>query len=857
MNGNLTGVEFILRQSNGTDINTEGTLGATPLIVASTNGHHEVVKRLLEEKEIDINKPDSWGSTALMYASVYRNYEVAQLLLDTDGIEINAVEITGGTALKFASESGYPEIVELLLSRQGIEINKADYYKRTPLLAASAAGNSEVVRLLLEEEDIDINKVGDGDGTGNTYGSTALIVATENGHIDVVQMLLGKEKTDINLIDNNGKTAFDLALDLGRAELVQLLLEHPKTNITKGMVADETEIVRIASIMFNKNIEKLDINQKILVAALLGNTSEVSSLLHTNETILNTYDSFHRTPLFWASTRGHSEVVRFLLDHNHILVNTGSSINGATALHQASKNGHRELVNLLLENKKILVNIKRSSDGTTALYLASRYGHTEVVAFLLGRPNIIVNVGRSSDGANSLYQASRYGHLGVVKILLEHQMIDVNYATLERKTSLMAASICGHLEIVRAFLSHVTIDVNYSTFDGLTALIYAVLKKRPLILDLLLRCPQTNPHLYDEEYQTALDRAKEINKTELIQLFETRGKLQMVEGHTCCSKLINRGLHVAVKNRDSQWIKKFLVCPGIEINVRDKDGQTPLNLATERGIKEMVEIFLADQRIDVNKPNTRDKNNALLISSEKGHIAITKLLLRHNQTFVNQENSKKQSALLMALEKMTEISSSRRYFQIVKLLLKCPKTESTIESHMGVDLEELVDLRSVLMEKNPTCCHKVNESLLGAAWVGDFRAIRGLIQCPGSESNINTVDKKGRTPLYIASTEGHLQAVQVLLNSSDIDVNIGVRIDGGTPFSKASEKAHFQVMRALTINGLSEEDKGWCRDGWVHYLKPCHNESKLFQETIPLKPISGDPSYVNLTFQCSDQTHMG
>ena len=43
-NGNVSGVEFILKHCNGTDINAITFGGSSPLVWASTNGHVEVVQ---------------------------------------------------------------------------------------------------------------------------------------------------------------------------------------------------------------------------------------------------------------------------------------------------------------------------------------------------------------------------------------------------------------------------------------------------------------------------------------------------------------------------------------------------------------------------------------------------------------------------------------------------------------------------------------------------------------------------------------------------------------------------------------------------------------------------------------------
>ena len=164
----------------------------------------------------------------------------------------------------------------------------------------------------------------------------------------------------------------------------------------------------------------------------------------------------------------------------------------------------------------------------------------------------------------------------------------------------------------------------------------------------------------------------------------------------------------------------------------------------------------------MNKNNTGKKQSAIIVASEGDHVEIMKLLLHHDQTFVNQKNAIGQSALSVALKKCSNRPYRQNPFRIVKLLLRCPKAEIKTEYTYKSEIMDYIDLRQTVQESNPTCCLKVNLSLLGAAGEGDYRALRGLLQCPGSKSNINTVNIKGQSPLYIASMMGHIQAVNVL-----------------------------------------------------------------------------------------------
>ena len=727
---------------------------------------------LLEEKEINISKVSSTGKTPFIYASQNGYPEIVQLLLEVEGVNINQGDNAGKTALIGASQKGHPEVVQLLLEVEGVNINQADNSGRTALLRASKYGHSEVVQLLLEEDEIVINKV-------DQWGSTSLYLACFNGHTEVVKLLLQRPEIDINK-KVGGYASLWLASKRGHAQIVQLLLEHPKTNVNKDYLKNEDNIVNIANLVFNQNITHMDITKEIIVAALLGNATRASSLLGFNETILNNNDSLHRTPLFWASTRG----------------------------------------------------------------------HTEVAKLILAKPGVEVNTKRSITGATALYGASKYGHKGIVEVIIELPTVEVNLATLNRKTPLMAASINGHPEVVEILLSVVNINVNYATFDGKTALIFAVSAKQPDIIELLLRCPQTDTSLMDEEYKTALDRAKDRNQTQYIELFKSRGTLQIRNGHTCCSKSINRGLQTAVGNDDMMWIKVFIVCPEIDINVWNKNGQTALLLAVKKGLSEFVRILLVDRRIDVNKLNTGSKQHALHIASDLGNLDIVNQLLLHEQTFVNFRDADGNTALLIAIKKYLD-RISNTYFSVSKLLLRCPKTDVSSQKeysgYYGSHIQQAIEVRSVSMDTKPTCCLNVIKGVMEAAWLGDFRAIRGLLQCPGSESNINTMNEKWMTPLYIASMMGHLQAVQVLLNNSDVDANLGVKIGGGTPFSIASEMGHFDITRALILNGQADENRGWCRDNWVHHLIACNAVEVLPPKTTP--PPSGELNSVIILFQ--------
>ena len=107
--------------------------GDTALIVASENGHLDVVQ-LLCEAGANKDKADDHGFTALMQASVTGHLEVVRLLCEA-GADTDKANQEGATALMFASDNGHHDVVQLLCEA-GADKDKADRNGDTALLGA-------------------------------------------------------------------------------------------------------------------------------------------------------------------------------------------------------------------------------------------------------------------------------------------------------------------------------------------------------------------------------------------------------------------------------------------------------------------------------------------------------------------------------------------------------------------------------------------------------------------------------------------------------------------------------------------------------------------------------------------------
>lgn len=296
--------------------------------------------------------------------------------------------------------------------------------------------------------DVDAGKAGD--------GLTALIIACTLGHTELIDVLL-KHGADVDLMSNNGITPLMAAASFGHANVVGKLLlsgalakaAHPFAKTTALHFASEMGNVDVIKTLCRHQPKLGDVRNKIggtplHTAADTNQSASVSALLNyckSNVEILMNGDT---TPLYLASQRGFSEVIKTLV------VDGGANIdfimptgkfkgelqahgthrakymyqqknteigNGATALHAAVENGH-----LLATRTLLRLGAKQlpSMRGASPLLIALQYKHPRIAMALLSRNREAqVNVATKHDGMFPLFVASRYGYHKVVQRLLE------------------------------------------------------------------------------------------------------------------------------------------------------------------------------------------------------------------------------------------------------------------------------------------------------------------------------------------------------------------------------------------------------------------------------------------------------
>lgn len=146
--GHTAVVEILLAQPN-IKLNEQTMDNSTPISGAAQNGHTEIVKTLLLAGA-HLGSVRKGSDTPLHYAVLNKQHDLVRLLMNRKDVDPNAIGKTG-TPLQLAVDANEPALVQLLLTDKRVEPDlTVRPLSQTPLLEAALKDNGTMVRLLLE-----------------------------------------------------------------------------------------------------------------------------------------------------------------------------------------------------------------------------------------------------------------------------------------------------------------------------------------------------------------------------------------------------------------------------------------------------------------------------------------------------------------------------------------------------------------------------------------------------------------------------------------------------------------------------------------------------------------------------------
>ncbi|CAG9858180.1 unnamed protein product [Phyllotreta striolata] len=133
----------------GSPVNPEDDCSNTPLLLACSAGHLEIVKLLLKKCK-DIDHRNAQGHSGLQYAASKGWTSICALLLE-EGADVNIADERGSTPLHRAASKGLAQVVDLLLGRKGaLRVDSKDLYGNTALHYACEEDRQEVAVALVK-----------------------------------------------------------------------------------------------------------------------------------------------------------------------------------------------------------------------------------------------------------------------------------------------------------------------------------------------------------------------------------------------------------------------------------------------------------------------------------------------------------------------------------------------------------------------------------------------------------------------------------------------------------------------------------------------------------------------------------
>lgn len=342
-------------------------------------------------------------------------------------------------------------------------------------------------------------------------------------------------------------------------------------------------------------------------------------------------------------------------------------------------------------------------------------------------------------------------------------------------------------------------------------------------------------------------------------------------------------LHSAVLENNIEKVAKFLGDPSIDINARDANGRSVIQIAADKGFAGIVSLLVSHPNIDVNITD-KDGWSALYRAVPHKDTEILQLLL-HAGAKVNLRNKDGSSPLIRAVDRNNRAAveillnsegvkvdtlnilgtalfyaAKKGYKDLVELLLKynadpnkigdsLSKTPLAIAKAGGHEevvklLEEAGAEEKCSSEKCSALHLKVRnkeyESLAEDvdavdedgrtaahywAYEGDQECAEFLIR---NRANLDAADKFGRTPLHYAIMEGRIDVIETLLQK-DVDSNTRDAVIGYFPLfltahcTFADQRINVKMAELLLNKGVDHTQRD--NFGWTTFQKAAESNN--------------------------------
>ncbi|XP_053322889.1 transient receptor potential cation channel subfamily A member 1 [Spea bombifrons] len=465
--------------SRGADPNVCNFYKLSPLHLAIQLHYNAIVEVLILHPATNIDLEGDLGNTPIMLACYKDNHE-ALLLLISHGAKLCKRNKLGFYPVHMAAFSGSLKCLDIVLKtaeKMGYcieeNVNYTDNEKSSPLHIAVQNGGLEIVKALVSYgAKVDLKQ---------NDNATALHFAATQGATQIVKFMISSytgDKKIVDLPDGNNETPLHKSALFDHVELAQYLIsmganidaedDEMRTPLLLATSCSAWNIVNLllckgANVKLTDNYGRNFLHLAVLQPGGLKNINNECLQMENIKALVSDEDSEGCTPLHYACRQGVPNSINNLLGLNVSLYS--KSKNKRSALHFAACYGRINTCQRLLRfvSDTRLLN-DGDEKGMTPLHLAAESGHEKIVFLLLKRGALLLSDHR---GWTALHYAAFGGYTRTIKVLLDTSIGLIDKADKEKNTALHLAALEGHAKAVILLLDSgaaITMNINGASF---------------------------------------------------------------------------------------------------------------------------------------------------------------------------------------------------------------------------------------------------------------------------------------------------------------------------------------------------------------------------------------------------------
>ena len=411
-------------------------------------------------------------------------------------------------------------------------------------------------------------------------------------------------------------------------------------------------------------------------------------------------------------------------------------------------------------------NLKPKGDS---IWSAAAEGNLNSVKKYLAK-GLDINAKGGSLKSSALLSATLYDQVKMAEFLIRNGA-DVNAKGDDGGTALHAAAFLGQYEIAKLLIQNGA-DVDARNNEGETVIngTMADWETTKFIAGML---------------QLKLDRESvETGRSQIVELLRKNGATAEF------SDPPDNNFWTMVGVGNLQAVKQHLA-KGLDINAKNKDGVTALQIATLLGQYEIAEL-LVQKGADVNT-KANDGTTALHSAAFLGRYKEAKLLLE-NRIDANIRNNDGATAIDI-------LNLDWRTTQFVAQMLSLQVDKEKVEDGRN-RIKKLLGQQVASIDNQSNQSDFVGQSLHEAVLVGNLEGVKRHIVV---KSDLNQKDPnlqgQGASALHIASIFGQLEIVELLIQAG-VDLNQADR-EGSTPVHAAAFFCHEKILLSLLNAGAA------------------------------------------------------